>query len=145
MAVSAKIPRMVFRHVLYMAVFALFAVGVQPSAGQAADEPAKGSNFLTGKLLVASPKMADPRFAETVIFMVNHDAKGAFGLIVNRSYGKGPMQSFLKGFGIEAEQAGGDIRIHYGGPVEPERGFILHTDDFKDPTTVDIDGGYSLT
>ncbi len=89
--------------------------------------------YLVGQLLVASPRIQDPRFQKTVIYMISHDAKGAFGLIVNRATGRASLKSFLKGFGLEAGAAGGDLVVHYGGPVETGLGFVLHTTDFEDP------------
>ena len=58
----------------------------------------RNSPYLAGQLLVASPRIGDPRFARTVIYMVSHDQDGALGLVVNKAYGSGPMEKFLKGF-----------------------------------------------
>ena len=114
-----------------------------------ADEPkpptALNTPYLAGQLLVATPKIKDPRFFKTVIYMVNHDLQGAFGLIVNRVYGSGPMEDFLKGFDIEAAVIGGDIRLHYGGPVAPGAGFILHTADYKGSGTHVVDDQMAMT
>jgi len=99
---------------------------------------AEKSEYLTGQLLVATPEMGDPRFFQTVIYMVSHDAGGAFGLVINRPLAKGPMVDLLKGFGVENDGAHGEIIIYYGGPVSPDQGFILHSDDYllKDSTVV---------
>ena len=83
---------------------------------------AEQSDYLTGQLLVATPEMRDPRFAETVIYMVKHSAEGAFGLVINRPLAKGPVEDLLKGFGMDSSGAKGEIIIHYGGPVSPQRG-----------------------
>ena len=50
---------------------------------------------LTGQLLVATERMRDPRFAETVIYIVEHDSNGAFGLIVNQPHAEGPISALL--------------------------------------------------
>ena len=73
----------------------------------------RNKNYLAGQLLVASPRIGDPRFARTVIYMVSHDKDGALGLVVNRAYGSGPIEKFLKGFNIDPGQIKGDIRLHY--------------------------------
>jgi putative transcriptional regulator len=99
---------------------------------------AEQNGYVTGQLLVATPDMRDPRFAETVIYMVKHSAEGALGLVINRPLAKGPIEDVLKGFGIDSNEAKGEIIVHYGGPVGPRAGFVLHSDDvlFEDSTKV---------
>lgn len=103
------------------------------------------SDSLAGQLLVAAPDMPDPRFTETVIFMVRHDERGAFGLVVNRVLGSGSIAELLDAAGSDVEGVTGDITIHYGGPVEPEYGFVLHTADYADENTIKVDEHYALT
>ena len=114
-----------------------------------ADEPkppiALNTPYLAGQLLVATPNIKDPRFAKTVIYMVNHDQQGALGLIINRVHGSGPMEEFLKGFDLDATGIGGDIQLHYGGPVAPGAGFILHTADYNGPGTHVVDDRMAMT
>lgn len=80
-----------------------------------------------GQLLVASETMGDPRFAETVIYMIDHDRSGALGLVVNRPLGMAPVAALLERLGLDADAARGEIAVHTGGPVEPGRVFILHS------------------
>lgn len=108
-------------------------------------EPADQDHNLAGKLLVATPDMSDPRFVETVIYMVRHDASGAFGLVINRPLAKGPMEDLLKGFGIESKEAQGEIVIHYGGPVSPREGFMLHSDDVLLESSTKVKDGIAMT
>ena len=124
-----------------MVVFAAFP----GFAGEAKPPTALNTPYLAGQLLVATQKIKDPRFAKTVIYMVRHDKTGALGLIVNRVYGSGPMEEFLKGFNIDAAGTGGDIQLHYGGPVAPEAGFILHTADYNGPGTHVVDDRMAMT
>ncbi|MDA1089853.1 MAG: YqgE/AlgH family protein [Proteobacteria bacterium] len=119
-----------------LVIFTLVAV---PGFGQE-KEP-----FLVGRLLVAAPQMGDPRFAKTVIYMVSHNPSGAFGLIINRAFGAGPMKEFIKGFDIDASAVEGDIRLHYGGPVSPAVGFVLHTADYKGPDTQVVNDQMAMT
>ena len=107
----------------------------------AADQDA----FITGQLLVATPEMKDPRFAEAVIYMVKHDADGAFGLVINRPMAKGPFEDLLKGFGAEIEGAQGEVLIHYGGPVSMQQGFVLHSDDIMIESSMKVVDGIAMT
>lgn len=84
---------------------------------------------LGGKLLVATEELRDPRFMESVIYLVRHDRGGAMGLIVNRPLGEASLAELLARLHLDATGVSGDVRIHYGGPVDPRRGFVLHTDD----------------
>ena len=85
--------------------------------------------FLSGQFLVAEPGMPDPRFAETVILMVSHDSTGALGLIVNRRLGEIEIADLLAEMGQPTAGVAGSIGLHFGGPVQPDRGFILHSAD----------------
>lgn len=121
-----------------------FALVTALAPGRAADDgpqeraPPPGRH-LTGQFLVASPNIGDPRFARTVIYMIRHNAEGAFGLIVNRPIGKGPLDKFLSGFKIEAGHQGGEIRIHYGGPVERGLGFVVHSGEWRGDGSAPVD------
>lgn len=100
---------------------------------------------LTGQLLVASPRIGDPRFAETVIFIVAHSDEGAMGLVVNRTYGRGPLQRLLAGFGVTTAVQPATVRLQYGGPVETKRGFVLHSADYSGPSTTPVTGGMAFS
>lgn len=101
--------------------------------------------YLTGQLLVATPEMQDPNFSRTVIYMVKHDEDGAMGLVVNRPIAKGPIEDLLKSLRMETEGASGEIILHYGGPVEPGKGFMLHSDDYMIESTTIVKEGIALT
>jgi putative transcriptional regulator len=101
--------------------------------------------FIAGQLLVATPEMKDPRFAETVIYMVKHDADGAFGLVINRPMAKGSFEDLLKGFGTEINDAKGEVVIHYGGPVSMQQGFVLHSDDIMIESSMKVANGIAMT
>jgi putative transcriptional regulator len=108
-------------------------------------EAGEPSDNLTGQLLVATPEMRDPRFAETVIYMLWHNAEGAFGLVINRPLAKGPLEDLLKGFGIDNPEAKGEIIVHYGGPVSPRAGFVLHSDDVLLADSTKVANGIAMT
>jgi len=101
--------------------------------------------WLTGQFLVATEKLGDPRFDHTVIYLVAHDLVGAMGLVVNRPIGQVPLARALEAFGLDSKGVTGDIRVHYGGPVEPARGFVLHSSDYAEPGTQPIRKGVALT
>ena len=106
---------------------------------------AEQENFLTGRLLVALPKMKDPRFFESVIYIAKHDREGAFGLVINRVLTTAPIEEVLAGFGIDEKGGKGEIAIHYGGPVNPRQGFVLHSDDIVRETSTKISNGMAIT
>ncbi len=100
---------------------------------------------LVGQLLVASPAMDDPRFHQTVIVMVRHDKDGAFGLVINRPLGERPLTDLLELPDKKSTAAARQVGIFYGGPVQPEIGFVLHSADYRRPETVDVNGRVAMT
>lgn len=100
---------------------------------------------LVGQLLVARDELRDPRFVRSVIYVVHHDATGAMGLIVNRPIGEASLSELLEQAGLDNTGIRGKIRVHFGGPVEPSQGFVLHTADYKIEGTEVIDGGIAVT
>ena len=102
-------------------------------------------SFLTGQLLIASPTMGDPRFAQTVILMVQHDRNGALGIVINRPVGDRPLAVLLEALGEKDAGIAGTVRIFAGGPVQPDIGFVLHSTDYHRADTVEIDGEVAMT
>jgi putative transcriptional regulator len=100
---------------------------------------------LTGQLLIAAPTMSDPRFYQTVILMVRHDAEGALGVVINRPVQERSLASLLDAVGGGDGAAEGNIRIFAGGPVQPEIGFVLHSTDYRRPETLAIDDQVAMT
>lgn len=109
--------------------------------GAAAQEP----EWLTGRLLVASQALDDPNFKETVVYMVEHDAGGAFGLVVNRPLGEMPLTTLMERLGEEARAAEGSIRVLSGGPVQPDKSFVLHSTDVMFADTRQVDAEIAVT
>lgn len=106
---------------------------------------AAGSTSLAGQLLVARDELRDPRFVRSVIYVVHHGTTGAMGLIVNRPIGEASLSDLLEQAGLEHTGITGKIRVHFGGPVEPRQGFVLHTADYKVEGTEVIKGGIAVT
>jgi hypothetical protein len=98
----------------------LLYAGIGTEASLTPDPEPEGS--LSGQLLVAAPELADPNFQETVVYLVQHDRSGAVGLVINRLLGAGPLDRVLDGLGLAPGRPSEiELRVHYGGPVEPAR------------------------
>ena len=100
---------------------------------------------LTHHFLIAMPNMADPHFSKTLTYICEHNEQGALGLVVNR-----PLDMTLSklleqvSIPVEAEQCA-SIPIHFGGPVQTDRGFVLHGPLGKWQSTLSISAEIGLT
>lgn len=101
--------------------------------------------YLEDQFLLAMPSMGDSRFERTVIYMCSHSEDGAMGLVVNKSMDWITFSELLDQLNIEVEGHVPDLAIHAGGPVETGRGFVLHTNDFKQDSTLEIGKTRALT
>ncbi|MFI4975926.1 MAG: YqgE/AlgH family protein [Caulobacterales bacterium] len=107
--------------------------------------PGQGA-FLSGRLLVAMPGIGDPRFERAVVFVCAHDAEHALGLTVNRPVDGLTVPHLLKRLGVKASIEIPEDLVLMGGPVERERGFVLHTADYTSPeSTLPVTASVSLT
>ena len=129
------------------AVLSLGVLLVSPPFAPAFAKPedAQSSTSLAGQLLVAEPEMSDPRFAKTVILMVQHDQKGALGIVINRPVEEVPVAKLLNALGIDSTDSEGQVRLFAGGPVQPQVGFIVHTAEYRRTGTINIDGRVAMT
>lgn len=94
----------------------------------------KNTNFesLAGKFLISSPyAFTNNVFNKSLIYIVSHNTSGAMGLIVNHLVNKIPANAVLKLFKDSADNSDLIMPVYLGGPVEPERGFILHTSEYS--------------
>lgn len=132
-----------------LAVAAMLAAGFPARAAQTDStgpaSPASGK--LAGRLLVAAPHMPDPRFAQTVIFMVRHDDHGAMGLIVNRPIATETAATLMERLVGKGPSVDGDrkIRIHFGGPVRLSKGMFIHSSDYAQDGTIEVTDRVSVT
>lgn len=101
--------------------------------------------YLAGQLLVAMPQMLDERFVKTVIYMCAHTEDGAMGLVVNKILDDIDFPDLLDQLDLHPSSGGDDIRVHFGGPVEAGRGFVLHSSDYRQEATMVIDEQIALT
>lgn len=81
---------------------------------------------LTGSLLIAMPGMADPNFAGSLVFLCSHSPDGAMGLVINRQVPDVTLGNMLSQLELEVTPRFEGGPVFYGGPVETNRGFILH-------------------
>ncbi len=107
------------------------------------------ASYLTGKLLLAMPAIGDPRFHRSVIYVCAHDENGAMGLVINYPAPALKFASLLEQLGIssdiEVDVKDLDLPVLNGGPVETSRGFLLHSNDFIQEDTVNVDDDFSIT
>jgi putative transcriptional regulator len=109
-----------------------------------AEGPASG-DFLTGQLLIAMPAMADPRFAQSVIYLCAHTREGAMGLVLNRPLQRPSFDALLRQLDVAPLPPARRIRLCSGGPVDNARGFVLHTADWTGEGSLRVDDGLALT
>lgn len=102
------------------------------------------SPYLGGKFLIASPQMGDPRFARSVIYICRHGAEGALGLICNHMVADLTFARVLEQLELPSEGVE-DGPVLSGGPVEPQRGMVLHSDEYAREDTVRVGPGLGLT
>lgn len=100
--------------------------------------------FLSGKLLLAMPGIGDPRFEHAVIAMCVHDENGAVGIGIGHQRAGIGVRGLLQQLGIDPGQTP-DTPVLHGGPVEPGRGFVLHSDDWGGQDTIAVTGLGALT
>ena len=100
---------------------------------------------LSGQLLVAMPHMEDPRFARTVVYMCAHSDDGAMGFVVNRLIDSMRFDTLMDQLGLDSAKARPDLPVHFGGPVEASRGFVLHSTDLIQEATLLIEDDIALT
>ena len=101
---------------------------------------------LSGKLLIAMPGMGDPRFERSVIFLCAHSPEGAMGLIVNKPARGVVIDDLLDQLNVRKGSGRHDIVVHFGGPVEHGRGFVLHSADYQsEGSTMQVDKRFGMT
>ncbi len=108
-------------------------------------DPDLSATWLTGQILIAMPAMGDPRFAQAVIYLCDHSAKGAMGIVVNRPLENPSFEDLLRQLNIDPIPPTRSIRLCNGGPVDNSRGFVLHSADWTGEGSLRVDDGFALT
>ena len=100
---------------------------------------------LTHHFLIAMPAMADPHFAKTLTYICEHNAQGALGLVINRPIDM-TLAALLDQVSIPVSSRECDsIPVHFGGPVQTDRGFVLHGPVGNWQSTLTINAEIGLT
>lgn len=111
-----------------------------------ADQDTEPGAFLGGRMLIAMPGIGDPRFERAVILMCAHSAEYAMGIAVNQPVEGLSLVDLLEKLGVDVKAPPLGQPVLAGGPVERERGFVIHTSDFKTPdSTLTVTDNVSLT
>ncbi len=103
------------------------------------------SGYLAGQMLIAMPQMRDARFSRSVVYLCAHTKEGAMGLVINRMFNGLSFPDLLEQLNIEPTPLCDPIKIHFGGPVEAGRGFVLHSTDYVQETTLVVNDDVGLT
>ena len=124
-------------------------VGIAPRILSRSSPPAYSARmdappFVTGQFLLAMPGIGDPRFERSVIAMCVHDENGALGIGLGRIAPQLRFHDLLKQLDIDPG-ATPDAPIHQGGPVEPQRGFVLHSRDWGRQESVEVAGRWTMS
>ena len=121
--------------------------------GASVKNTTRGRGYLDGQMLIAMPAMLDDRFARSLIYICAHSSEGAMGIVVNHPAPNINFSDLLVKLDvipaadvIRLPSRAGVVRVMRGGPVETERGFVLHSADFFiENSTLPIDDGICLT
>jgi len=126
-----------------------------PGKSARSKSPRKGvkRGYLDGQMLIAMPAMGDDRFARSVIYVCAHSTEGAMGIIVNQPAANISFRDLLvqlevvrSDAAIQLPPKAHGVKVLKGGPVDTQRGFVLHSSDFFiDNSTLPIDEGICLT
>jgi putative transcriptional regulator len=102
---------------------------------------------LTGQLLIAMPQMGDPFFARSVVYLCAHSEEaGAMGLVVNKTIDSLTIDELYAQLKIQpASHSGRPQPVHFGGPVAPGHGFVLHSTDYREEETLGIGDEFAMT
>jgi putative transcriptional regulator len=99
---------------------------------------------LAGQLLLAMPGIGDTRFSQAVIALCVHGPEGALGIGIGQILPRLRLHQLLDQLDIDPGVAP-DAPIHFGGPVDPQRGFVLHSNDWAGDDTVVVTDDFGLT
>ncbi len=98
------------------------------------------AQFLSGQLLLSMPGIGDDRFDRAVIAMCLHDDDGALGVMVNRPHPAMSVRELMAQMDVDPGRTPETARVMSGGPVEPGRGFVLHSPDYGGQGTITVSG-----
>jgi putative transcriptional regulator len=118
-------------------------------AGMYGDHPAdkrSEQQYLGGRILIAMPGIDDPRFDRSILLICEHTDEMAMAIALNRPVDGLSLPDVLEKLNVKAAGEAPDEPVLFGGPVERERGRVLHTDDYECPgSTVPVTEGVAMT
>jgi putative transcriptional regulator len=121
-------------------------VDVAPGGPSGEERETASDGDLTGQLLISMPGMRDPRFERAVVFVCEHSEKGTMGLVINRPSEDVTFAELADHLDVELPDEPGEVDVHVGGPVEPGRGFVLHSADYdRSGATLRVGGRFGMT
>jgi putative transcriptional regulator len=115
----------------------------------AAQQPETPVDPPAGQLLIASEAIKDPRFFHSVILLIGHDRKGAFGIAINRPLGERSLAEMVGAAAGDGDERDGPIegkiQLFAGGPVQPQLGFVVHGAEYRRPDTRAVGDALAMT
>lgn len=99
---------------------------------------------LTGHFLIAMPAMTDPFFAKSVTFICDHNEHGAMGIVINRPIDM-TLDALFEQIDLQLSDPIASMPVYFGGPVQVDRGFVLHQPAGNWQSTISISGDIALT
>jgi putative transcriptional regulator len=91
------------------------------------------------------PAMTDPRFERSVIYICAHNEDGAMGIVINKTLNSIDFRDLLEELDIPTDPTTRNITVHFGGPVENQRGFVLHSLDYEHAELLVVEGQVGLS
>ncbi len=117
----------------------------QGAGGDRKKRRSPSRDFLAGKLLIAMPNMTDPRFEKSVVLMVSHDERHAMGVVVNKPLAEVELGDLLEQLEIDPRKGAGGEPVFYGGPVQTDRGLVVHSLDYRTAQTMAVGDDLGVT
>ncbi len=102
-------------------------------------------DYLGGQVLIAMPNMSDPRFSQAVIYICVHNDEGAMGIVVNHPLDSSDYTNLMEQLEIDVSDSSPKFEMLLGGPVEADRGFVLHSTDYEQDSTMRVNDEIALT
>jgi putative transcriptional regulator len=101
--------------------------------------------YLEGQLLIATPSIMGEFFTQTVIFVFAHNSGGAMGIVLNKPLDMVHSASLFQQLGIAVKEHQPELTVYHGGPIEENRGFVLHSDDYQTDDTLVFEQGVNIS
>jgi putative transcriptional regulator len=107
--------------------------------------PNSQGGYLDGSFLVATPALVGSCFEKSVVYVCTHSSDGAMGLVINQPLAHLECRDVLKQLEIRPIADTSHVPVHFGGPMETGRGFVIHSDEYAVENTVPMENGLALT